>query len=120
MVEDDKFYVGLIAQKLSDAKCIFSHVLSGDEALPALQKDIPDVLLLDIMLPGKVDGFGVLEEIRANEKTKNLPVIILSNLSDPQSIERGISLGALHYVVKSSIIPSEIIEYIESAFAPKK
>lgn len=117
LVEDDKFYIDLIAQKLLSSKCNFSYVLSGEEALARLQKDVPDVLLLDIMLPGGIDGFGVLEKIRADEKLKNIPVIILSNLSDPQNIDKGMKLKVFRYVVKSSIVPSDIVKYIESVFA---
>jgi CheY-like chemotaxis protein len=116
LVEDDKFYVDLVARKLSNSNCTFSYDSSGDNALVSLQKNIPDVILLDIMLPGTIDGFGVLEKIKKDDKLKNIPVIILSNLSGPQDIERGMKLGAFRYLVKSSIVPSDIIKHIESVF----
>lgn len=116
LVEDDLFFSKLVDKKLSNSQCIFNHVDTGDEALVFLQSNVPDVIILDIMLPGSLDGFGVLKKIKADFKLKNIPVIILSNLSSPTDIERGISLGAFRYLVKASITPNDIISHVASVF----
>ena len=117
LVEDDNFLSNMIAQKLGNSDCVFSHAASGEEALNMVQKDIPDAVLLDLLLPGAIDGFGVLEKLKANHGLKNIPVIVLSNLSRPQDMERVMKLGAFRYLIKASIVPDEIAGYLESAFA---
>lgn len=119
LVEDDKFFSELIAQKMKSVKIEVAYAPTGDDAIPMLQKDIPDVVLLDLMLPGNLDGFGVLEHIRGDEKLKGIPVIIVSNLSRPEDIDRCMKLGAFRYLVKASIIPSDIIGHITSVFTSK-
>jgi len=119
LVEDDHLYVDLIARKLTNSKCTFLFVYSGEEAIDVIQKNTPDVILLDVMLPGSIDGFGVLEKIKKDDKFKDIPVIILSNLSGPKDIERGMNLGAFRYLVKSSIVPSDILGHLESVFISK-
>ena len=117
LVEDDTFYANLISQKLAHAECHLSYVASGEDAIKQLEKEIPDVIVLDIILPGSMDGFAVLEKMRADDKFKNIPVIILSNLSRLQDIEKGMKLGAFRYLVKASVAPSEIVSNIASVFA---
>jgi CheY-like chemotaxis protein len=119
LIEDDEFYINVVSQKLISAQCIFSFVTKGEDALPTMQKNIPDVVLLDMMLPGSMDGFALLEAIKKDDALKNVPIIILSNLSGPQDIERGMKLGAFRYLVKSSIIPNDILYYLESVFTSK-
>lgn len=116
LVEDDLFFTKLVDKKLSNSKCVFNHVGTGDEAVKFLHDNVPDVVLLDIMLPGGLDGFGVLKKMKEDEKLKNVPVIILSNLSSPADIERGMSLGAFRYLVKASITPNDIIGHLASVF----
>lgn len=116
LVEDDLFFTKLVDKKLSNSKCVFSHVGTGAEAITFLENNIPDVVLLDIMLPGGLDGFGVLKKMKEDERLKNVPVIILSNLSSPADIERGMSLGAFRYLVKASITPNDILSHLASVF----
>ena len=75
---------------------------TGDEALRKVKTELPDLVLLDLILPGK-DGFMVLEEIKSDPKTKKIPVVILSNLGQESDIKRGKELGAIDYLVKSDI-----------------
>ncbi len=120
LVEDDNFLSNMIAQKLADSGSIFLHAASGEEAVATLQRETPDVVLLDLLLPGSTDGFAVLEKMRANHNVKNIPVIVLSNLSRPQDIERAMTLGASRYLVKASVVPDEIVSFLESALSAKK
>lgn len=71
----------------------------GEEAIQILSKEKPNVIILDIILP-KMDGWAVLERIKKSKQTKNIPVIIISNLSDEASHARGIKLGAKDYLAK--------------------
>lgn len=71
----------------------------GAEVLDLLQKEIPDLILLDVMMPN-VDGFTTLEEIKKNEAYKNVKVIFLSAKTGEKDIQKGLSLGADAYVTK--------------------
>lgn len=76
------------------------HVGTGPAAIDALSKDpLPDLVLLDVMLP-RIDGFAVLRRLRAEERTKSLPVMIVSSFDRHKDVERGKQLGANDYLVK--------------------
>ncbi|HEV2294113.1 MAG TPA: response regulator [Tepidisphaeraceae bacterium] len=81
--------------------------LSGEAALTELQKDIPDLMILDVMMPG-LDGFAVLRAVRDDPRTAKLPVIMFSAVSDPSRIAHAISRGATDYWVKASFDFSEL------------
>ncbi len=115
LVEDDAFLTKIIKQKISDAGCDFFNSLNGESSIAVIEKEMPDVIILDLLLPGGIDGFGVLQKIKEHPALKTIPVIILSNLSKPSEIERGIELGAFRYILKSSIEPDEILDHVESA-----
>jgi CheY-like chemotaxis protein len=114
LVEDDKFFVDLVAKKLSSSNFLFACAYTGEDALAAIEKENPDIILLDVILPGKMTGFDVIEQIKKNDKLKNIPVIFLSNMSNPPDIDRGMKLGAFRYLVKSSVAPSDLVEQLES------
>jgi len=73
----------------------------------------PDIIFLDIRLP-KLDGLAVLEALRADERTKQVPVVILSNYSERELVERGLRLGALEYLIKSQTTPAKLATGVES------
>jgi len=108
IVEDDMLMGTLLSEALWRYE--FEPVLArdGDEGLKELEKAMPKVILLDLILPG-INGFEVLEKIKANAKTKDIPVIIVSNLGDKSDIDRGMKLGAEDYLVKANMVPKDII-----------
>lgn len=115
LVEDDVFFAELVGSKVLKAGYNFKHAKNSEEAFALLEQEIPDVVLLDILLPGGLDGFGILEQVKKNDKWKSIPIVILSNLGQMEDIEKGMSLGAFRYVVKASIAPKDIVGHIESA-----
>ena len=87
----------------------------GEEALIQVMKKKPDLILLDIMMP-KMNGVETLKRLKEEEKTRMIPVIILSNLGDnPRDIEAAKKLGALDYLVKANITLKELSERIKKA-----
>jgi CheY-like chemotaxis protein len=92
-------------------KPFFVH--DGRDALSLLDRVRPDMILLDVMMPG-VDGIDVLKTIRAHPRHKDLPVVVYSALSDPDTVDRAIKSGAQHYLVKSKVDFQEIRRCIES------
>jgi CheY-like chemotaxis protein len=111
IVEDDTFLQGLAATKLSKEGYEVVTASNGDDAVRKLTTDMLDFVLLDLVLPG-VDGFGILEQIRKNEKTKALPVIIFSNLAEDKDIQRAKELGANEFMIKSNFTLDELAEKI--------
>lgn len=85
--------------------------IDGEDAIKKIIEDYPDIILLDIMMPKK-DGIDVLIDLKSNPKTKNIPVIILSNISDKTQIEKALELGACDYLVKSDIHLKDISNII--------
>lgn len=83
----------------------------GESGLVAVDQEKPDIILLDLILP-KMNGFAVLKQLKANEETKDIPVFVLSNLSQKKDIEECLSMGAVDFVVKTSVSMNEVIEKI--------
>ncbi len=100
IIEDDKFLLKLYSDKLRGEGFEVSGSLTGQEGLNKISAEKPDLLILDLVLPGK-NGFEVLSEIKLNPKTKGIPVIVITNLGQESDIKRGLELGAAAYLVKS-------------------
>ena len=86
---------------------------NGEAGLALIQKELPDMVLLDLILP-KLSGFDVLQKIKQDEKTKNIPVIILSNLGQDEDRKKGLALGAVDYYVKASTDLDVISEKVKA------
>lgn len=113
LVEDDSFISGMYQTKLKNMGYAVEIATDGEATSSRLAKDpLPDLVLLDIVLPKK-DGFEILEEVRANDRTKNLAVILLTNLGQKPDVERGVKLGADDYIIKAHYTPSEVMEKVE-------
>ncbi len=113
-VEDDKLIGTILAKKLIASGFDLSHAKNGEEALSSLKQKIPDVVVLDLLLPG-MSGFDILQQIRMDEKLKNVPVIILSNLSKPSDIDKAKMLGAQKFLVKAATSLDQIVSEIKGA-----
>lgn len=118
-VEDDQFLNDIIARKLSLTKCTFFHSTEGEEALKIISKEIPDIVMLDIVLSG-IDGFEILRRIKNDPKIKHIPVILLSNLGQASDIDKGKSLGAVCFMIKATVTPDEIIDQMKKVISENK
>jgi len=112
VVEDDIFLVNVHKKKL--AKEGFEVIVAGNgnEALDLAQKNKPDIILLDLIMPMK-DGFQTLKELKANPDLKNIKVIIFSNLSQEEDKQRAMEAGAVDYIVKANVSFREIINQVK-------
>lgn len=109
IVEDDKFLRDLATQKLIQENFAVSAAVDGEQGIMLAEKEIPQVVLLDILLPG-IDGFEVLRRIRANPALKDTRVIMLSNFGQREDVEKALSSGADQFLVKANFTLDEIIE----------
>jgi len=112
VVEDDKFL--LKAYKIKFDKSGFEAIIASDgiEGLAATKKELPSVIVLDLMLP-RMNGFEFLKAIKSDEKTKNIPVIALSNLGQKSDQEKTMELGASEYLIKTDYSLEEIADKIK-------
>jgi len=88
----------------------------GQEGLERLKANKPTIILLDIMMPIKT-GVDVLIEIKADEEYKNIPVIMLTNLSGDEDVDKALSLGAVKYIVKSQNKPKQVVDQVAEILA---
>jgi len=122
-VEDDEAVADMYKLKLELDGYSVTVAADGETAVDLALKDPPDLVFLDIRLPS-MDGFQVLEVLRSDERTRYVPVVILSNYGEDELVERGFRLGALEYLIKSQTTPSrvsgEIPSWVRAAVARKQ
>jgi len=111
IVEDEPALRDIYATKLESEG--FNVVQAGDGAqgLNTAIQELPDIILLDVIMPVK-DGFEMLEDVKLNPKTKDIPVIVLSNLGQSYEIKRGMDLGAEDFLTKANLVPAKIVEKV--------
>lgn len=111
IIEDDKFLRELISQKIQKEGYDIAEAVDGEKGIKGVKDAKPDLVLLDLILPG-IDGFEVLSRIKADPETSKIPVIILSNLGQKEDIDRGLKMGAIDYMIKAHFTPAEIINKV--------
>lgn len=113
IVEDDDFLRSLAVTKLEKEGFAVSMAANGQSALDSLKTTTADIIILDLMLP-VMSGFDVLKAIKADEVTKNIKVIVFSNLGEASDIKTCLDLGANDYLVKANFTLDELVEKIKS------
>lgn len=112
LVEDDVFLSSIYQKKFEMEGYKVSLADNGEKALVEVKKKKPDIVMLDILLP-KLDGFAVLEKLKADSEVKNIPVILLTNLGQKDDVEKGLQMGAADYLIKAHFKPSEVVDKIK-------
>lgn len=113
IVEDDASLFNLYKTELELKGYDVVHVADGTNAAQTIAETNPDLVLLDLMLPGK-NGLQILEEVKANPATKALKVIMLTNFGNDDNVSRALELGAEDYIMKYNIVPSELSDKVAS------
>ena len=111
-IEDEPTLQKTVGRFLENEGYEIKSAIDGETGLAMVKKIKPDLVLLDLILPKK-DGFEVLKEIKEDETTKNIPVIILTNLEKTADVEKTLSLGATTYLVKANYELEEIVKKIK-------
>jgi two-component system phosphate regulon response regulator PhoB len=107
LIEDDQAMAEMYRLKLESDGYRVQISSDGEDGVAQALAQRPELIFLDIRLP-RMDGFAVLEKLRATEETRFIPVVILSAYGEPELKERGLRLGALEYVIKSQTTPAMI------------
>jgi len=118
LVDDDLTLREMYEERLKTEGFIITQASNGEEAIKLAKETKPQIILLDIMMP-KVNGFDVLKNLKADQATKGIPVIVLSALIQDVDRSEGKKLGAVDYIVKSETMPGEVIAKIKNAIGQK-
>lgn len=113
LVEDDIFLAGIYQKKFEMEVYKIVVADNGEKALVEAKKKKFDIILLDILLP-KLDGFAVLEKLKADPETKPIPVILLTNLGQKDDVDKGLQAGAVDYLIKAHFKPSEVVDKVRA------
>ncbi|MEX2008256.1 MAG: response regulator [Candidatus Spechtbacterales bacterium] len=108
VIEDDQFLRDMVVEKLTKEGFATQGAVDGEQGIELVQRVKPQIILLDIILPG-MDGFEVLGHLQANAETKTIPIIVISNLGSDEDIQKARALGANDYLIKAHFTPAEIV-----------
>ncbi|GMX58333.1 MAG TPA: response regulator [Candidatus Pacearchaeota archaeon] len=117
LIEDEELIIRLLSKKLAAIGYDVSLAMNGEEGLEKIKQIIPDLILLDIVMP-RMGGFEVMAEMKKDEKIADIPVIIISNSGQPLELERAKELGAVDWLVKTEFDPKEVAEKIQKYIRP--
>lgn len=112
IVEDDTFLAGMYVSKLTMEDLEAKLATNGEDGLKIAKEELPDLILLDILLP-RMDGFEVLKGLKDDPTTNKIPVILLTNLGQKKDVNRGLELGAKDYLIKAHFMPNEVVAKIK-------
>ena len=112
-IEDDAAIAEVYKLRLELDGCNVRVAGSGEAGLEEVNRQLPDIIFLDLDLPG-MSGLAVLAQLRTDRITEKIPVIILSNYSEKEMIERGLKLGAHDYLIKVATPPATVSGEIET------
>ena len=112
IVDDDKTLSDMYKERLEISGYSVSLARNGEMALSCAVEHMPQVILLDVMMP-KINGFEVLSILKSTRETKNIPVIMFTALSHDAKKKKGLSHGVEKYIVKSEVTPKQVVDIIE-------
>ena len=119
IIEDDQFLREFLFKKLSEENFEVLAAKEGKEGVELAQKEKPDLILLDLILPEK-NGYEVLEDLKKNPLTSEIPVLVLSNLGQKEEIEEAFRKGAKDYLIKAYFSLEEIVSKIRLLLKKQK
>ena len=112
IAEDDQFLANAYRVKLEKENFEVSVVDQGQELLDKVKDFKPHLILLDLVMP-IMDGFEALKTLKANKDTKNIPVLITSNLGQQTDLDKSMKLGAIDYIIKSNVSIKDIVKKVK-------
>ncbi len=110
VVEDEEALMSTLHDELEEGGFTVEVSVTGEEALRRIDERPPDAIVLDILLPGGVDGMGVLSHLKQNERAREIPVVVLSNVGDEERVREALDLGADAYFIKTRYSLADLLE----------
>jgi len=118
LAEDDRFLRKAAETMLKRAGFTVIPAADGEEALRLAREHVPDLMLLDLIMP-KMQGFDVLKELKGAAETAGIPVIVLSNLGQDSDVQLARERGAHDYIIKSNIALEQLVERVRAFFVER-
>lgn len=112
IIEDDSFISDMYKIKFESEGFGVKVATDGIQGLEIAQRWQPDLVLLDVVMP-KMDGFTVLQNFKEKPEVRDIPVIMLTNLGQKDSVSKGLKLGAADYIIKAHFTPLEVVEKVK-------
>ena len=119
LIEDEEMLANMYEVKFQNEGFEVVKALDGATGLELSKTVGPDMVLLDVIMP-KMDGFSVLKSMREDPVTKDLPVMLLTNLGQDEDIQKGKELGVIGYLIKANVTPAEVVESVKKELAKLK
>jgi two-component system, OmpR family, phosphate regulon response regulator PhoB len=114
VAEDDRFLRKAAEMALKRQGYTVLTAADGEEALRAARSVLPDLILLDLIMP-KLNGFDVLQALKKDAPTAHIPVIILSNLGQDRDVQQALDAGAAAYFIKTDLSIQALVQRVEEA-----
>lgn len=111
MFDDDLFVKDIYFEKLSQVGFEVKAFENYPNVVNLVAQEEPDILLVDILVPGEIDGFEAIRLLKEDKRTKEVPIIIVTNIDNKEHVERGLNLGADNYLVKALHTPTELVSF---------
>ncbi len=115
LIEDEEIMINLLQNKLIKEGYEVSIARDGEEGLKTMREVIPDLILLDIIMP-RMGGFEVMEEMQKDKELKKIPIIVISNSGQPVELDRAQRLGARDWLIKTEFDPQEVVNKVKKQF----
>ena len=112
IIEDEVILLDLLTKKLSREGYEVKTAQNGKEGMLMMAKEVPDLVLTDIVMPEK-NGFAVIAEMKQSELLKNVPIIIISNSGQPVDLDKAKGLGVFDWLIKTEFDPQEVVEKVK-------
>lgn len=119
LVEDDQFLQKMYQKKFQISGFEVEIAKDGEEGLSKMKALKPDIVLMDIMMP-KLNGIDATAAAKSDETTRNIPIIILTNLSSTEDAQTAVKKGAVDFMVKSNFTPAQVVEKIKQVLASSR
>jgi len=113
IIEDEEILLDLLKSKLETLGYEVYTAIDGEEGLKAIREVVPDLILLDIVMP-KMSGFEVMEEMQKDPSIKEIPVIVISNSGQPVELDKAKQLGAKDWLIKTEFDAREVVEKVRA------
>jgi len=116
LVDDTEFYINLYKTKLLTEGYVVTTANNGVEAIKAITAEKPDIILMDLVMP-VMDGFKFLVTIKADNRLRNIPVIVFSEKGNSDEVGQALKAGAADFLVKATTTPNNVVEKVQKVMA---
>jgi DNA-binding response OmpR family regulator len=117
IIDDEPVFIEMYAKKFERTNYDIVSATNIKDGLKLIRKELPDIIFLDIIFSDGKNGMDLLKKCKENVKTKDIPVVLLTNLDSSELREQGCRIGALYFLTKADFLPSDVVKLTEEILA---